>query len=77
MIYVKSIFAGMAALVMCAFIFFVVFSIALNWDMPPGSAVGIDVISWAKQASTQTRYQLMALLVFAAGFYSKFRRVPK
>jgi hypothetical protein len=73
MIYVKSIFAGMVALVMCAFIFVVAQSIALNWDMPPGSAVGIDVISWARQTSTQ----LIALLVFAAGFFSKFRRVPK
>jgi len=77
MIYVKSIFAGMAALVMCAFIFFVVSSIAFNWDMPSGGAVTINVISWARQASTQTRYQLMALLVFAVGFYSKLRRVPK
>jgi hypothetical protein len=75
--YVKSIFAGMEALVLCAFIFFVVSSIVLNWNMPPGSAVGIDVISWMKQTSTQSRYQLMALLVFAAGFYSKLRRVPK
>jgi hypothetical protein len=75
--YVKSIFAGMAALVMCAFIFLIAFSIALNWDSPPGSTMTIDVVSWAKQASTQLRYQLIALLVFAVGFFSKFRRVPK
>jgi hypothetical protein len=75
--YVKSILAGMAALVMCAFILLVVSSLALNWDMPSGGTMSIDVISWAKQASSQSRYQLIALLAFSAGFFSKFRRVPK
>jgi hypothetical protein len=74
---IRSIFAGLEALVLCAFIFFVVSSIVLNWNMPPGSAVSIDVVSWMKQTSSQTRYQLIGLLVFAGGFCSKFRRVPK
>jgi 4-amino-4-deoxy-L-arabinose transferase-like glycosyltransferase len=77
MIYIKSIIAGLAALVMFAVIFAVVSSIALNWDMPAGSAATIDVFSWAKQASNQSRYQLIAVLVFGIGFFSKYRRVPK
>ena len=77
MIYVKSVFAGVTALVLCAIILLLVSSISVKRDAPPNVAVAIDVVSWAKQASTQSRYQLLALLVFGAGFYWEFQRASK
>ena len=70
MIYFKSIFVGIGAVVMCTILSFALFSIALNWDAPPGSVVGIDPTGIARN----WRYQLLALLIFGTGFYWEYRR---
>ena len=74
MIYVKSIFAGMAAFILFTTLAMVLSSIALNWDLPPGTAIGIDPISILR---ISWGYQLLALLGFGAGFYWEFRRASK
>jgi hypothetical protein len=73
MIYVKSILVGLLAVFLFVIIWLVVFSISVSRGLPPDQAIGIDVVSLAKQWKSQ----LIMLFVFAAGFYWEFKRASK
>ena len=73
MVYVKSTLVGMVAVFLFVIIWLVVFSMWVSRGLPPNEAVGVDLVSLAKQ----WKPQLIMLLVFAAGFYWEFKRVSK
>lgn len=77
MIYVKSAFAGVLALV----IVFIVLPIlglivyAFTHTQPEGGSIGWDPISMVKQSPLLTG--AIAVVVFGAGFFWEFRRLSQ
>ena len=73
MIYIKSVFAGIAALVVASVLYFGIYYAFLIRPelpkLPPGTAVGLDV-----RVFDLPFFSLIALLAFAIGFYWEFRR---
>jgi hypothetical protein len=76
MLYLKCVIAGIAALVIAAVVLpvmgILLFSLIVR--PPAGEAIAFDVVSIAKSSPT---VWLIALIVFAAGFYWEFRRLTK
>ena len=76
MVYVKSVLAGVAALLVASvlyFCFYYVFLIRPDLaKLPPGTGVGFDV-----QIFDLPFFSLIALLAFAIGFYWEFRRATR
>jgi hypothetical protein len=76
MLYLKCVIAGIAALVIAAVVLPVIMGILLyTFIRPPaGTTIGFDPVSIAKSSPT---VWLIALFVFAAGFYWEFHRLTK
>ena len=73
MIYVKSVLAGIAALLVASVLYFCIYYAFLIRPslpkLPPGTGVGLDI-----QVFDLPFFSLIALLAFAIGFYWEFRR---
>ncbi|PYT22127.1 MAG: hypothetical protein DMG57_36345 [Acidobacteria bacterium] len=73
MIYVKSVLAGVAALVVASVLYiYIYYAFFIRPELPkvpPGTAVGLDV-----RVFNLPFFSLIALLAFAIGFYWEFRR---
>ncbi len=76
MVYVKSLFAGIAALVIVSVLYFYLCYVLLIRPtlpkLPPGETVGLDVRIFHLRL-----FSLIALLSFAIGFYWEFRRAAR
>lgn len=74
MIYVKSLLAGVAALLVASVLFCVVgaFWIIRNAKVPPGTTVGWDI-----RVLNRPLFWLIPILAFAIGFYWEFRRASR
>jgi hypothetical protein len=70
MIYVKSVLAGVAALVVALILFFYLYGVFFIPKAPPGIVVLCDVSGFI----THPVFLLILLLAFAIGFYWEFRR---
>jgi hypothetical protein len=72
MVYVKSILAGVGALLVASVLYFYIYYVLLIrpelQKMPPGTGVGLDV-----RIFDLPLFSLIALLAFAIGFYWEFR----
>jgi hypothetical protein len=77
MVYVKSLLAGVAALlvatVLYLYIYYAVFIRPTLPKVPPGTAVGIDV----RIFFGRPYFWLIAFLAFAIGCYWEFRRATR
>ena len=73
MIYVKSVLAGIAALLVASVLYFYIYYAFLIRPelpkLPPGTGVGLDV-----RVFDLPLFCVIALLAFAIGFYWEFRR---
>ena len=76
MVYVKSLLAGITALLVASVLYFYIYYAVLIRPtlpkMPPGTTVGLDVRIFDLRL-----FWLIALLSFAIGFYWEFRRAAK
>ena len=76
MLYVKSLLAGIAALLIAAVLYFSIYYAVLIRPtlpkVPPGTTVGLDI-----QIFKLRLFWLIALLSFAIGFYWEFRRAAR
>ena len=76
MVYVKSLLAGIAALLIASVLYFYIYYAVLIRPtlpkVPPGTAVGLDV-----RVFNLPFFSLIALLAFAIGFYWEFRRAAR
>jgi hypothetical protein len=74
MIYVKSVLAGVAALLIASVVYFYIYYALLIRPRlpkaPPGTLVGVKVPT----VFGQPFFLLIALFAFALGFYWEFRR---
>jgi hypothetical protein len=73
MIYVKSLLAGVAAMVVAVILYVYILILPKLGDVPPGTVVGWDVRSFTRQPL----FWLIPLLAFAAAFYWEFRRASR
>jgi hypothetical protein len=73
MIYVKSLLAGVAAMVVALILYFGVLVASVFRKAPPGTVVGVDVRSFTRQPF----FWLIPLLAFATAFYWEFRRASR
>ena len=73
MIYVKSLLAGVAALVAAAILYFGVLVASAFRKAPPGTVVGVDIRGFTRQPF----FWLIPLLAFATAFYWEFRRASR
>ena len=73
MVYVKSVVAGVAALLVASVLYFYIYYVVLIRPtlpkMPPGTSVGLDV-----RIFDLPLFSLIAVLAFAIGFYWEYRR---
>ena len=73
MIYLKSVLAGVGALLAASVLYFYIYYVVLIRptlpQMPPGTSVGLDV-----RVFDLPFFSLIAVLAFAIGFYWEFRR---
>ena len=73
MIYLKSVLAGVGALLVASVLYFYIYYVVLIRPtlpkMPPGAGVGFDV-----RVFDLPFFSLVALFAFAIGFYWEFRR---
>ena len=76
MVYVKSVLAGVAALLVASVLYFYLYYAFLIRPtlpkVPPGTAIGLDVRIFKLRL-----FWLIALLSFAIGFYWEFRRAAR
>ena len=76
MIYVKSLLAGIIALLVASVLYFYVYYVFLIRPtlpkLPPGEGIGLDV-----RILNLPLFSLLALLSFAIGFYWEFRRAAR
>ena len=76
MVYVKSLLAGIAALLIASVLYFYIYYTCLIRPtipkVPPGTAVGLDIRIFELRL-----FWLIALLFFAIGFYWEFRRAAR
>jgi hypothetical protein len=73
MINVKSLLAGIAAMVAALILYFGVLVVSVFREAPPGTVVGWDVPSFTRQPF----FWLIPLLDFATAFYWEFRRASR
>lgn len=77
MIYVKSLLAGVVALIVAialyVYIYFVFWIRPTLPQVPPGTNVGIDIRVFIPRLS----FLLIPLVAFAMGFYWEFRRASR
>jgi hypothetical protein len=76
MLYLKCVIAGIAALVIASVVLPVMGILLLTLIVrpPTGTQIGFDPVSIAKSSPT---VWLIALIVFASGFYWEFHRLMK
>ena len=77
MLYLKSVIAGIVALVIASVVLptlVILFFSALTVRHRGGTAIGFDPVSIARSSPT---VWLIGLIVFAAGFYWEYRRLVK
>jgi hypothetical protein len=76
MVYVKSVLAGVAALLVAsALYFYIYYAFFIRPElqkMPPGTGVGFDI-----RVFDLPLFSLIALLAFAIGFYWEYRRASR
>ena len=76
MMYVKSVLAGVAALLVASVLYFYIYYAFLIRPklpkMPPGTGIGWDI-----RVFDLHFFWLIALLAFAIGFYWEFRRATR
>ena len=76
MVYVKSLLAGIAALLVASVLYFYIYYAVLIRPtlpkVPPGTTVGLDIHIFELRL-----FWLIALFSFAIGFYWEFRRVAR
>ena len=72
MIYLKSLSAGVAALVVALILFFYLYGVFFIPKAPPGTTVAWDV-----RIFEQPFFWLVLLLAFAIAFYWEFRRASR
>jgi hypothetical protein len=74
MIYIKSVIAGLGALMIAALLATLLTSIYVNRGPAEGGAIGLDPISLGKQFAKQSFAWILASVIFLAGFVWEFRR---
>ena len=76
MIYVKSLLAGITALLVASVLYFYIYYVFLIRPtlpkLPPGTTVGLDIRIFELRL-----FWLIALLSFSIGFYWEFRRAAR
>ena len=76
MVYVKSLLAGIAALLVASVLYFYIYYAVLIRPtlpkVPPGTTVGLDIHIFELRL-----FWLIALFSFAMGFYWEFRRAAR
>jgi H+/Cl- antiporter ClcA len=72
MVFVKSILAGLLSLIALGILLFVSVGIILNILAPPGTAVGIDIVSVARHSPP---FWILAVLAFSLGFHWEYRQL--
>lgn len=77
MIYLKSLFAGVAALLVALVLYFHIYDVF--WirptlpKIPPGTSIGMDIRIFIERPL----FWLILLLAFAIAFYWEFRRASR
>jgi uncharacterized BrkB/YihY/UPF0761 family membrane protein len=72
MVFVKSILAGLFSLIGVGILLLFGAGLILNILAPPGTTVGIDIVSVARHSPL---FWILAVLAFALGFDWEYRRL--
>jgi hypothetical protein len=72
MVFVKSVLAGLFSLIAVGILLLFTAGLILNILAPPGTSVGIDIVSVARHSPL---VWILAVLAFALGFDWEYRRL--
>lgn len=72
MIFVKSVLTGLFSLIAVGILLLISIWVSLIPQMSPGTAVGIDIVSFVRSFPITW---ILVVLAFALGFHWKYRRL--